>query len=377
LIDLRLGDCLDRLRGMPGGSVQTCVTSPPYFALRDYGVEGQIGLEPTPDAYVAKMVQVFAEVRRVLRDDGTCWVNLGDSYAGNGSPGGESSRTCGKPNAREKVPTKPGQAKQLLGIPWRVAFALQADGWWLRSDIIWAKPNPMPESVRDRPTKSHEYVFLLAKSDRYMYDADGVREEATQPRGLPSLVCQHKQAAIGQNQTGTLGTNYGPAGRNARTVWTITPRPFKGSHFATFPVELAERCIKAGTGERGACPACGKAWERVVERTRYKPEVVAAGVRCVDESRADKTRKLSGADYNASVRITGERWEKRCTCPAADPVPCVVLDPFSGAGTTGVACVRLGRSYIGLELNPAYLEMSRARLDAERAKAPLLEAGCQ
>jgi DNA modification methylase len=365
LIDLRLGDCLDRLREMPGGSVQTCVTSPPYFALRDYGVDGQIGLEPTVGEYVAKMVEVFAEVRRVLRDDGTLFLNLGDSY---------------------------GAGKQLVGVPWRVAFALQESGYVLRSDIIWAKPNPMPESVRDRPTKSHEYLFLLAKSDRYMYDADGVREHRADsnssrheaikkhgsrgaeiaPRGPKQIAgSPYSKQSPGHRGVPGVGTTWlaDPAGRNARTVWTITPRPFKGSHFATMPVELAERCIKAGTGERGACPTCGKAWERVVERDDVvaargnEPCKVARGMN------GNSDRSVPGG-YCPRIATLGHR--TACTCPAADPVPCVVLDPFSGAGTTGVACVRLGRSYIGLELNPAYLEMSRARIDAEIAKAPLL-----
>jgi DNA modification methylase len=308
LIDLRLGDCLDVLRSLPSCSVQCCVTSPPYYGLRDYGVAGQIGLEPTPDAYVARMVEVFAEVRRVLRDDGIAWVNLGDSYAGNGSPGGETTRTCGKPNAMEKVPTKPGKPKQLLGIPWRVAFALQADGWWLRSDCIWAKPNPMPESVRDRPTKAHEYVFLFAKSERYFWDAEGVREESRYPNDNRKARQKPADYAAMMGENGQVRAVINPSNaktyphRNLRTVWTITPRPFREAHFATYPVELAERCIRAGSRE-------------------------------------------------------GD----------------VVLDPFSGAGTTGVACLRLGRSYLGIELNPEYLEMSRRRIDTERAKTPLLE----
>jgi DNA modification methylase len=323
LIDLRLGDCLDVLRSLPSCSVQCCVTSPPYYGLRDYGVAGQIGLEPTPDAYVARMVEVFAEVRRVLRDDGTAWLNLGDSYVGSppGCNGVSGSSTlagiasaayrqrlangCGTQRDKSRVPgLKP---KDLIGIPWRVAFAMQADGWWLRSDCIWAKPNPMPESVRDRPTKAHEYVFLLAKSERYFWDAEGVREAFADERmGNPGGGGQYrvgsKRNDRGVLKTGVWNEDGSKTGRNLRTVWTITPRPFKDSHFATMPVELAERCIRAGSRE-------------------------------------------------------GD----------------VVLDPFSGAGTTGVACLRLGRSYLGIELNPEYLEMSRRRIDAERAKTPLLE----
>jgi len=245
------GDALTVLRSLPADSVQCCVTSPPYWGLRDYGNPDQLGLEPTPEEYVARLVEIFREVRRVLRDDGTVWLNLGDSYVGNASPGGEATRTChGKPNARDRIAlVKQGgglKPKDLVGIPWRVAFALQADGWWLRSDIIWAKPNPMPESVTDRPTKAHEYVFLLAKSERYFWDQEAVREAASQPNGTARLTAQHKQAAIGQNQTGTLGTNQGLPNRNIRTVWQIATQPYPEAHFATFPPKLVEPCVKAG-----------------------------------------------------------------------------------------------------------------------------------
>jgi DNA modification methylase len=310
-IDLRQGDCLDVMRTMPDRSVHTCVTSPPYFGLRDYGtgrwvkavatstlgggkkttghlqegykdqcprcgarrVDPQIGLEATPDAFVAKMVEVFREVYRVLRDDGTCWLNLGDSY----SAQGKSVRPEGggglKDTPRFRVSSTPGFApKQLIGIPWRVAFALQADGWYLRSDIIWHKPNPMPESVRDRPTKAHEYLFLLSKSERYFYDADAVAEPATQPVGTPKETGQHKNYILGHcnGKSGYLGSNQGKPTRNRRSVWTVATRPFKGAHFATFPPKLIEPCILAGTSEAGCCPECGTPWERVVERTNTR-----------------------------------------------------------------------------------------------------------
>ena len=297
--DCRLiqGDALTRLREMDSGSVHICVTSPPYYALRDYGVKGQLGLEPSLDAYVARLVEVFREVRRVLRDDGLLWCNLGDSY-GSGEvgrhDGGGPGRMMGKLLARQQRPAT--SHKNLLGVPWRVAFALQADGWILRSDIIWHKPNPMPESVQDRPTKSHEYVFLLAKQAAYYYDADAVREPARTP-----------WHGVGGFRNGNLDNNWGPkeyrnddcekAGRNRRTVWTIPSQPFKGAHFATFPEKLVEPCILAG------CPEGG-----------------------------------------------------------------LVLDPFSGAATVGVVCQRLGRRFVGIELNPAYIRMSRQRLKAAKAK---------
>ena len=218
-----IGDCLEVLRGLPDSMAQACVTSPPYYGLRDYGHAGQIGLEETPDAYVARLVDVFREVLRVLRDDGTCWLNLGDSYARAGGEGG-----CG-PNAqvgntqsgeqrRGLVPPSGYKPKDLLGIPWMVAFALRADGWWLRQDIIWHKPNPMPESVKDRCTKSHEYIFLLSKSQKYLFDSQAMEEVA--------------------NDGGK---------KNRRSVWTIPTRPYKGAHFAVFPTALIEPCILAGS----------------------------------------------------------------------------------------------------------------------------------
>jgi site-specific DNA-methyltransferase (adenine-specific) len=216
---LLTGDVRERLADLPAASVQCCVTSPPYWGLRDYGTDGQLGLEPTPDAYVASMVAVFREVRRALRDDGTLWLNVGDSFSD----------------------------KQLQGVPWRLAFALQADGWYLRSDIIWNKPNPMPESVTDRPTKSHEYVFLLTKSARYFYDAEAIKEPAKDWGTRDRTNWRGKVNSPAGPQTGCTNANHAASGRNARSVWTITTQPYPDAHFATFPEALPERCIKAGT----------------------------------------------------------------------------------------------------------------------------------
>jgi DNA modification methylase len=261
------GDCLATLRTLPDGAAQCCVTSPPYYGLRDYGVEGQIGLEDSPDAYVARLVDVFREVRRVLRDDGTLWLNMGDSYAAGGNGGGNKNNTnAGSLTVGRKVAPAGYKPKDLLGIPWMVAFALRADGWYLRKDIIWHKPNPMPESVRDRPTTAHEHVFLLTKRAAYFYDADSIREE--------------------------------PIGANARDVWTIATQPYSGAHFATMPPALAERCIKAGS----------------------KP---------------------------------GD----------------TIVDPFGGAGTTGLVADRLGRNALLIELNPTYAAMARERIALD---APLV-----
>ena len=225
-VEIKIGDCIQSMKAMPDQSVHTCVTSPPYFGLRDYGMDGQIGLENTPDAFVARLVDVFRDVRRVLRDDGTLWLNLGDTII----------------------------AKQMQGIPWRVAFALQADGWYLRQDIIWHKPNPMPESVTDRCTKAHEYVFLLSKSPRYYFNADAIKEPAAE-----SSVARLSQATLAEQAgsarvPGKTNGNMKAVGgdmRNKRSVWTVTTKPFKGAHFATFPPDLIEPCILAGSPRGG------------------------------------------------------------------------------------------------------------------------------
>lgn len=246
-----IGDCIESMRSMPAESIQCCVTSPPYWGLRDYGHAGQIGLEDTPEAYVARMVEVFREVRRVLREDGTLWLNLGDSYNGSGGIGG-----AGKQHTSQGCVTRPDnragwsglKPKDLVGIPWRVAFALQADGWWLRQDIIWHKPNPMPESVTDRCTKAHEYVFLMAKSERYFYDnepiREAVKENADGRMAAPMLGSfRPSEGARRQNvkQYDTI------KGANRRSVWTVTTKPYSGAHFATFPPDLILPMILAGT----------------------------------------------------------------------------------------------------------------------------------
>jgi len=342
---LLLGDCLEMLRTLPDESVHCCVTSPPYWNLRDYGIEGQFGLENTPAAYVENMVRVFREVHRVLRKDGTLWLNIGDCYAGNGGRSTANATTLhlnyrggGKKYAGEDA-KKPNQicphglkVKDLVGIPWRVAFALQADGWYLRSDIIWAKPAPMPESVTDRPTKAHEYVFLLAKAERYYFDQEAVKE-ASSDNSHPRGSGVNKKAVAGwasgpgshkavDHAKGTKdkvrsekglrdSTKFGRGAgwrnkqnpsfsaavkdlvsyRNIRTVWTIPAEPFPGAHFATFPQRLVDPCIKAG------CPRGG-----------------------------------------------------------------VVLDPFMGSGTTGMVAVKLERDFIGIELSPDYYRMAERRI---------------
>lgn len=304
------GDVIDMLKTLPDQSVNTCVTSPPYWGLRDYGVDGQIGLEHTPEEYTAKMVRVFQEVKRVLKDDGTLWLNLGDSYNGAGNNKPHTGNQCDRSGQQyhdikqcfNKFLVHYLKPKDLIGIPWRVAFALQQDGWYLRSDIIWHKPNPMPESVKDRPTKSHEYIFLMSKSQKYYYDAEGIKEDTCngdpkQPRGSKGVTTHvngglRKQDAIGKRQYVGFNDRYQPLDtRNKRTVWTVPTMPFKEAHFATFPPDLIKPCIIAG------CPQDG-----------------------------------------------------------------VVLDPFMGSGTTAVVAKQLFRHYIGIELNPEYIEIAEKRI---------------
>lgn len=305
---LLIGDCRESMRALiaEGVKVQMCVTSPPYWGLRDYGVEGQLGLEPTIEEFVANMVEVFGLVRELLADDGTCWINLGDSYAGSGKGGNPSDSAHQKQRtnagsysvigntAREAAKTKlAGESrvsdglkpKDLCGIPWRVAFALQADGWWLRQDIIWHKPNPMPESVRDRCTKSHEYLFLMAKSERYYYDADAIAEQASgEARGGG-----FKAAGAGHTNLSKCG-EIAYEQRNKRSVWTVATQPYAEAHFATYPPALIEPCILAGSR------------------------------------------------------------------------PCdIVFDPFFGSGTTGEVAQRFGRDWIGCELNAEYCKLADQR----------------
>jgi DNA modification methylase len=359
-----VGDVLQVLKQIPDESIHCVVTSPPYWGLRNYGVDGQIGLEKTPDEYVAKLVEVFREVRRVLRKDGTLWLNLGDSYNGSGGAGGDYNPG----GLREGQPKYPGRKvgslkpKDLVGIPWRVAFALQADGWYLRSDIIWAKPNAMPESVKDRPTKAHEYVFLLAKSKKYFYDADAIREPHVRLWNEKNggTFAGGKQSVLGgtKQHRGPYPLP-NPFGRNKRSVWIIPTEPFPDAHFATFPTALVEPCIKAGTSERGCCPKCGAPWERVVEYKR--PE--NAKPKKPTESWNVGTGLQPHRGYRGTPVVECIGWRPTCSCGIEETVPCVVLDPFGGAGTTNLVAAKLGRSSIYIDLNSSYVDMAIRRLN--------------
>lgn len=313
------GDALERLTSLPSESIHTCVTSPPYFGLRDYGTDGQIGMEQTPEEYIEHLVAVFREVRRVLRADGTLWVNIGDSYAGSwhgrkadgtASEVNENKRNQGSRAGIVRKNKDTCKPKDLIGIPWMLAFALRADGWYLRQDIIWQKPNAMPESVKDRCTKSHEYILLLSKQKNYYFDAAAIQEQRTGTKNNPVAGSvgafgppQSRRRGSGNREkkyrptpgTRHLGGNIPYSGeqekRNKRDVWTVATSNYKGAHFAVFPEQLIEPCVLAGS------PAGG-----------------------------------------------------------------TVLDPFAGSGTTGAVAMRLGRDFIGIEINPEYCKMAIERV---------------
>jgi len=382
------------LKSLPDEVVQTVITSPPYWGLRDYGTPGQLGLEPTPKEYLEKMVGIFREVRRVLRGDGTVWLNMGDCYASQGERkhgGFDGRHYSGLDGARIKDQAIKGESlgapmdlirgglkpKDLCGMPWRLALALQADGWWLRSDIIWAKPNPIPEPCTDRPTKAHEYLFLLTKSAKYFYDADAVKEPHTQaikdgvtpvaewrPQRESKGKVQQADKPFLNMRGGTVNRNPGyygnPAGRNKRTVWTIATQPYPEAHFATFPEALIEPCILAGTSEKGCCPECGSPWERVVD---YTPNYTK--------------REPAHAPRSEPSKVDSTGWEPptikqlgfQPTCSHnLEPEPCIVLDPFMGSGTTALVALKHRRHFIGCDINPEYVELANKRMSEVQVK---------
>lgn len=407
------GDCRELLPTLPAASVQTVVTSPPYFGLRDYGtaqwnggdpecvhtsirrnhtpnekqstqhgssrdritntcrscgarrLDQQLGLEATPDEYVQALVGVFRLVWRVLRDDGTVWLNLGDSYnsATHWSGGGPNAQ-CGNTRTVANGSTRPIlpglKPKDLIGIPWMVAFALRADGWYLRSDIIWAKPNPMPESVTDRPTKAHEYIFLLSKSERYYYDADAIREPPSPTthgnrrifRGGGSYTNNNSFHNDQLQPNKVPGNSAEPVvSRNRRSVWTVATQPYKQAHFATFPEKLIEPCILAGSAAR-ACEVCGAPWERVREPTGHVNKREPAHVP------GNTATKIDSTGWAPTSRTTGD-WQPTCACPNEGAAHSIVLDPFAGSGTTLRVSERLCRDSIGIDLGYTELQGQR------------------
>lgn len=453
------GDCIEVMRGMEAGSVQCVVTSPPYWGLRDYGtaeweggdegcehkrdqgniesstleggkgnvhhahepafretcskcgarrIDQQLGLEPTPEAYIAKMVEAFWEVRRVLRDDGMLWLNVGDAYATGGGFGRQgitgalATRSIGKNDRQGRAPLGPNlKPKDLIGMPWRLALALQADGWWLRSAMPWVKRSAMPESCRDRPTSAIEYVFLLTKSARYFWDAEAVRVKHAEPargHGEHESNTPHSGRLDTQEQAAfTVGSRqYNPAGRNFRNAdlyfqslkpphgmifcgdeavgLDVNPEPFKKCHFATFPRKLVEPLVKAGTSEKGCCPECGAPWRRILEKAGGTTGESwhshgADAIEGAGQNGSERVAKMCDGSYQ--VRTIG--WHPGCMCEledlktipegtSFDPVPCTVFDPFCGSGTVGVVAKQHERNFIGIELNPDYCKMAEQRI---------------
>ena len=374
------GDCREEVAKMPEQHFQCCVTSPPYFGLRDYGHDGQIGIEPTPDDFVAAMLAVFGGkdnpvgVWRVLRDDGVLWLNLGDSYAGSWGNYGGKNRGKGEQRtvAAGSLPTpawdgrdkeRPAASrpmagikpKDLIGIPWRVAFALQAAGWYIRDAVIWHKPAPMPGSQRDRCTSSYEFIFMLTKKPKYYFDMEAAKEPAVCSRMRGSA----EHGSDDTNGNGGLSRRPPQTTRTPRNVWKMAHEGFKGSHFATYPLALPTKCITGSASEKGCCSGCGAPMVREVNRTSM----------VIDRSERTHSRgrtRTSGTMVEPPTTTT-TGWSPSCKCDQS-LVPCRILDPFNGAGTTGVAANILGHDYIGIEINPEYAEMSRKYVPERIAK---------
>jgi DNA modification methylase len=421
------GNCLEVLDQLPEKSVDSCITSPPYYGLRDYNTgkwvggdpdcphkrmtkiskdtdtghknmyehgdvvgdaiyksvcpkcgatreDKQIGLEDSPEEYVESMVEVFRKVRRVLKDEGTVWLNLGDSYVSTHPTGTRDSDTGWKHGELSQgYQARAGGAggvfkvKDLMGIPWMVAFALRADGWYLRQDIIWHKPNPMPESVTDRCTKAHEYIFLLSKNAKYYFDNESIKEDAVYDKDL-GILRSRKQAELNhpsiikRQEIGIDSTSAGDGKRNKRSVWTVTTKPFKGAHFAAFPPDLIQPCVLAGCPEK-VCVECSTPYERKVESKRLKRnELPKDDPRYRPNTYEGSYKDINGKADAGYTETKDLGLEKQCQCETDETKSGTVLDPFGGAGTTGLVADRNDRNAILIELNDEYAEMARDRL---------------
>ena len=414
-INILQGDCIESLKKLEDQSINTCITSPPYWGLRDYGTaewdggdincdhvanpnatkkmgneefnknrpsrestktkgyyekecpkcgavrkDSQLGLEETPDEFANNLVKVFREVKRVLRDDGTVWLNLGDSYSSGGrtTTTNQSLRGDKDYGVTRPKPSEGIKPKDLIGIPWRVAFALQQDGWYLRQDIIWHKPNPMPESVKDRCTKAHEYIFLLSKNVKYYFDNDAIKEDAKYPQGPNSPQSIKKgKGEFGMDTRGGLSKIGALAKKNKRSVWTVTTKPFKGAHFATFPKDLIEPCVLAGCPEKMCCE-CGTPYKRQMQKTGEFQRRWSKTIATAEGSPHEGQSSMQNIYEDLGL-------QKQCDCQTNETKAGTVLDPFGGSGTTGIVAAQHNRNAVLLELNQEYIDLAKARINKE------------
>ena len=353
------GKSQDVLKQFPDNTFHTVITSPPYWSLRDYFSNGQLGQEETPEEYVENVMSIMREVKRTLRKDGTVWFNIGDSYNNNSgfcrATKGWSRKGRTKGSADKKaIKHLYIKKKELFGIPWMVAFALQKEGWYLRCDIIWEKTNPMPDGAKDRPTRGHEYIFLLTKSPKYFYDYFRVLEDTEDhPGGIQGFGAKNQRGTYRMDQNRTF-QHYGK--RNKRAVWRTSVSTFQGDHFATYPPLLIEPCVKASTSERGCCIKCRTPWERIFEKVEVEREVIEKTPS--SKMQMENPDDMFSKDYNLDSNKTGKfvkvkmlelvskGWKKKCKCKTGKTTSCLVLDPFSGTGTTGEVAISHQQNYV-------------------------------
>jgi len=369
------GKSQDVLKQFPDNVFHAVVTSPPYWSLRDYFTNGQLGQESTPEEYIENVVAIMREVKRTLRKDGAVWFNIGDSY---NNSSGFSRATKGwdrkgrkKGSADKKaIKHKTIKTKDLIGMPWAVAFALRDDGWYLRCDIIFSKTNPMPDGAKDRPTRGHEYIFLLTKSPQYFYDYYRVLEDTEyHPEGVQGFGAKNQKGTFRMDQERTF-KHYGK--RNKRAVWRVSVSSFRGNHFATYSPKLIDPCIQASTSERGCCSKCGTPWERDFEKVEIErpapvdKDALKGGREEGTDIFVDGGGDLDNPDTNPKtikvLELVSKGWIKKCKCKTDETTNCLVLDPFNGTGTTGEVALTHGQRYVGIELNKEYLEIARERL---------------
>ena len=358
------GDAEEVLSKFPDNFFQCCTTSPPYYKLRNYFEEDQLGQEETPEEYVEKLVFIMRKVKRVLRKDGVCWLNIGDSY--NSSSGFIRNKGKWKRKGREKgsadkkVIKHPDiKTKDLIGIPWSVAFALRKDGWYLRQDVIWSKKNTLPDGAKDRPCRAHEYIFQLTKSSKYFYDYFAIMEASVSKRrsggGFGAKV---QEGTFRMDQDRTF-TDYGV--RQKRSVWSYPVSRSGRDHYATYTIELINDCVASSVSEKGCCPKCRAPWKRKLKKIKVIRENSIRDVVKNDifDGSIPKVN-LQKEEYIDKLISTG--WEPTCKCEIKETIPCLVLDPFNGSGTTGVVAHLKSANYVGIDLNKKYIKLSRERL---------------